>query len=35
MSAPFSPLPENIRQGTDMLSININWSFSNSSQSFD
>ena len=35
MSAPFSPLPENIRQDTDILSITINWSFSNSRQSFD
>ena len=35
MSAPFSPLPENIRRDTDILSITINWTFSNSSQSFD
>jgi len=35
MSAPFSPLPDNIRQDTDILSIRINWSFSNSSQSFE
>lgn len=35
MSAPFSPLPDNIRQETDVLSIKINWSFSQSSQSFD
>ena len=35
MSAPFSPLPDNIRQDTDILSIKINWSFSESSQSFD
>ena len=35
MSSPFSPLPENIRQDTDILNIKINWSFSNSSQSFD
>jgi protein TonB len=35
MSAPFSPLPDNIRQDTDLLSIRINWSFSQSSQSFD
>jgi len=35
MSAPFSPLPDNIRQDTDILTIRINWSFSNSSQSFD
>ena len=35
MSAPFSPLPDNIRQDTDVLSIKINWSFSKSSQSFD
>ena len=35
MSAPFSPLPDNIRQETDILSIKINWSFSQSSQSFD
>ena len=35
MSAPFSPLPENIRQETDILSITINWTFSNSRQSLD
>ena len=35
MSAPFSPLPENIRQDTDILSITINWNFSNSRQSLD
>ena len=35
MSAPFSVLPDNIRQETDILSIKINWSFSESSQSFD
>lgn len=35
MSAPFSPLPENIRRDTDILSITINWTFSNSSQSLD
>jgi protein TonB len=35
MSAPFSPLPDNIRQDTDVLSIKINWTFSKSSQSFD
>ena len=35
MSAPFSPLPDNIRKDTDVLSIRINWTFSNSSQSFD
>jgi protein TonB len=35
MSSPFSPLPDNIRQDTDILSIKINWSFSKSSQSFD
>jgi protein TonB len=35
MSAPFSPLPDNIRQDTDILSIKINWSFSQSSQSLD
>jgi TonB family protein len=35
MSAPFSPFPDNIRQDTDILSIKINWSFSESSQSFD
>lgn len=35
MSAPFSPLPDNIRQDTDLLSIRVNWSFSQSSQSFD
>jgi protein TonB len=35
MSAPFSVLPDNIRQDTDILSIKINWSFSNSNQSLD
>jgi protein TonB len=35
MSAPFSTLPDNIRQDTDVLSIRINWSFSNSNQSLD
>lgn len=35
MSAPFSPLPENIRRETDILSITIKWTFSGSKQSFD
>ncbi|MBI3903188.1 MAG: TonB family protein [Nitrosomonadales bacterium] len=35
MSAPFSPLPDNIRQDTDILSIRINWSFSNAGQSLE
>lgn len=35
MSAPFSPLPDNIKRDTDILSIRINWSFSQSSQSLD
>lgn len=35
MSSPFSPLPENIRQETDVLTIRINWSFSRANQSFD
>ena len=35
MAAPFSPLPEKIRQETDVLSIRINWSFSQSEQSLD
>jgi len=35
MAAPFSPLPDNIRQETDILSIRINWTFSKSGQSFD
>lgn len=35
MSAPFSPLPEDIRRETDVLSITIKWTFSRSSQSFD
>ncbi len=35
MSAPFSPLPESIRQDMDILSITINWTFSNSRQSLD
>lgn len=35
MSAPFSPFPDNIRQETDVLSIRINWTFSNSDQMFD
>ena len=35
MSAPFSPLPDNIRKDTDILGITINWTFSNSMQSLD
>lgn len=35
MCAPFSPLPDNIRQDTDILTIRINWTFSNSRQAFD
>ncbi len=35
MSAPFSPLPDNIRKDADILSITINWTFSNSRQSLD
>jgi len=35
MSAPFSPLPDNIKMDTDILSITINWTFSNSMQSLD
>jgi protein TonB len=35
MSAPFSPLPDNIKKDTDVLSIKINWTFSQSKQSFD
>ena len=35
MSAPFSPLPDNIKKDTDILSITINWTFSNSMQSLD
>jgi protein TonB len=35
MCAPFSPLPENIRRDTDILTIRINWNFSNSRQALD
>lgn len=35
ISAPFSPLPDNIRKDTDILSITINWTFFNSRQSLD
>ena len=35
MSAPFSPLPDNIRQETEILNIRINWTFSRSAQSLD
>ncbi len=35
MSAPFSPLPDNIRQDIDILSIKINWSFTESRQSLE
>ncbi len=35
MCSPFSPLPDNIRQDTDLLIININWTFSKSGQSFE
>lgn len=35
MADPFPPLPANIRQDTDVLSIRINWSFSVASQSLD
>jgi outer membrane biosynthesis protein TonB len=35
MCAPFSPLPENIRQDTDILTIRINWNFANSRQALD
>ena len=35
MCAPFSPLPDNIRQDTDILTIRVNWTFSNSRQAFD
>ncbi|MEJ1959415.1 MAG: TonB family protein [Nitrosomonadales bacterium] len=35
MSAPFSPLPDNILQETDILTIRINWTFANSSQSLN
>lgn len=35
MSAPFSPLPDNIKRDTDILNIRINWSFSSSNQSLD
>lgn len=35
MSAPFSPLPESIRQETDVLSIKIDWSFSQSEQALN
>lgn len=33
MSAPFSPLPENIKRDADILDITINWAFSGSRQS--
>ena len=35
LSAPFSPFPDNVRQDTDILSIKINWSFYQSSQSIE
>ncbi len=35
MSAPFSPLSDDIKKDTDILSITINWTFANSRQSFD
>lgn len=35
MSAPFAPLPENIRREADILSITIRWTFSKSRQQFD
>ena len=35
MSAPFSPLPEDIRKETDILGIRINWTFFNSRQALD
>jgi periplasmic protein TonB len=35
MADPFAPLPDNIRQETDILTIRLNWSFSASRQSFD
>lgn len=33
MSAPFAPLPENIKRDADILDITINWAFSGSRQS--
>lgn len=35
MCVPFSPLPDDIRKDADILSITINWTFSNSRQSLD
>ncbi len=35
MCAPFSPLPDNIRQDTDVLIMRINWNFTNLRQSLE